>query len=128
MAEIVKIEKLNGKNYTSWKYNAKLVLMERGLWGIANGTETGPVIKEEDKGKDDSVKLLKAWQLRSDKAYSIIALSVEKSVQVHISHITDVREAWNILQNHFEVTSVSQIVRLSRRFYATTMEEKEDVF
>ena len=52
MAEIVKIEKLNGKNYTSWKYNAKLVLMERGLWGIANGTETGPVIKEEDKGSN----------------------------------------------------------------------------
>ena len=28
MAEITKIEKLSGKNYQSWKYNVKLVLME----------------------------------------------------------------------------------------------------
>ena len=32
--EMPKIEKLNGKNYKSWKYNTTLVLMERGLWGF----------------------------------------------------------------------------------------------
>jgi hypothetical protein len=42
MAEITKIEKLSGKNYQSWKYNVKLVLMERGLWGFTQGTETAP--------------------------------------------------------------------------------------
>ena len=42
MAEITKIEKLNGKNHQSWKYNIKLVLMERGLWGFIAGTETAP--------------------------------------------------------------------------------------
>ena len=124
---VVKIDKLNGNNYPSWNYNAKLVLMERGLWGIANGSEAAPVIKEEEKDKDENVKLLKAWQLRSDKAYSIIALSVEKSIQVHISSTTDPHEAWNILKSQFQVTSVSQIVRLNRRFYAANMEESEDV-
>ena len=39
MAEITKIEPLSGKNYQSWKYNIKLVLMERGLWGFVEGTE-----------------------------------------------------------------------------------------
>ena len=125
-AEIVRIEKLNGNNYRSWKYNANFVLIERGLWGIANGTEVPPVIEEEDKTSDASVKLAKDWKLKSDKAYSIIALSVEKSIQVHISPTTDAREAWQILKSHFE-GSVLQIVRLNQRFYAACMEENEDV-
>ena len=40
MAEITKIERLDGKNYQSWKYNIKVVLMERGLWRFVEGTET----------------------------------------------------------------------------------------
>ena len=43
LSETIKIEKLNGKNYQSWKYNIKLVLMERGLWGFTQeGQETPP--------------------------------------------------------------------------------------
>ena len=42
MAEITKIESLSGKNYQSWKYNIKLVLMERVLWGFVEGTENTP--------------------------------------------------------------------------------------
>ena len=45
MAEITKIEHLDGKNYQSWKYNFKLVLMERGLWGFVEATETAPGAK-----------------------------------------------------------------------------------
>ena len=40
--EITKIEHLNGKNYQTWKYNIKLVLMERGLCRFINGTEERP--------------------------------------------------------------------------------------
>ena len=127
MTEINKIEKLNGRNYPSWKYNVKLMLMERGLWGIVNGSEKAPVIKTEDATKDDSIKLKKAWQLRSDKAYSTIALNVEKTLQVHISSTTDAHEAWSTLKIHFEVVSVSQIIRLNRRFYAAIMEENGDL-
>ena len=120
MAEITKIEKLNGKNYQSWKYNVKLVLMERGLWGFTQGLETAP---EESA----SITVRNAYRLRSDKAYSLIALNVEKDLQVHISSITDPRVAWETLQKQFEFVSVTQIVRLNRRFYAATMEEGADL-
>ena len=39
---MAEIERLVGKNYQSWKYNIKFVLMERGLWGFVEGTETAP--------------------------------------------------------------------------------------
>ena len=119
MTEINKIEPLTGRNYRSWKYNIKLVLMERGLWKIADGTERKPETTDE--------KVKKAWDLRSDKAYSLIALSVAKEIQVHLTATTDAHEAWNILKEHFEVVSITQIVRLTKRFYHATMEEGGDL-
>ena len=88
LSETIKIEKLNGKNYQSWKYNIKLILMERGLWGFSTqeGQETPP---EETA----TVAVKNAFRLRSDKASSLIALNVEKGLQVHISSVTNPLEA-----------------------------------
>ena len=60
MAEITRIEKINGQNYQSWKYNMKLLLMERGLWGFTQqGQETQP-----DENAAATVR--NAFRLRSD--------------------------------------------------------------
>ena len=120
MAEITKIEPLSGKNYQSWKYNIKLVLMERGLWGFVEGTENAP-----NSTATDAVR--NAYRLCSDKAYSLIALSVDKSLQVHVSSTIDPRAAWEMLQKQFECVSIAQIVRLNRKFYAATMKEGTDL-
>ena len=82
MAEITKIEPLSGRNYQSWKYNIKLVLMERGLWGFVEGTEN-----TLNSTATDAVR--NTYRHRSEKAYSLIALSVDKSLQVNISSTTD---------------------------------------
>ena len=68
-----------------------------------------------------------AYRLRSDKAYSLIALSVDKSLEVHISSTTDRRAAWEILRKQFKCVSVAHIFRLNRRFYAATMKEGTDL-
>eukprot|EP00794_Sanderia_malayensis_P009008 gene9008-9970_t len=120
MAEITKIEPLDGNNYQSWKYNIKLVLMERGLWGFSQGTEDPPSATESQAVRN-------AFQLRSDKAYSLIALSVSKALQVHIMSTTDPATAWKTLQEHFEFISVAQVVRLNRKFYAANMKEGENL-
>ena len=73
----------------------------------------------------DAVK--NAYHLRSDKAYSLIALSVDKSLQVHISKTTDPHVAWETLQKQFEFVSITQIVRLNCKFYAATMKEGTDI-
>ena len=46
---LLKIEKLNGCNYQSWKFNAKLVLMSKGYWEIISGDEKLPVATDNDK-------------------------------------------------------------------------------
>ena len=91
MAEYgAKIESLTGNNYQSWKYNIKLVLMDRGLWGFVTGDEEAPVTTDEDKKE----KEVKEYRLKCDKAYSIIALNIEKNLQIHISSTTSPKTAW----------------------------------
>ena len=58
--EITNIEHLNGKNYQTWKYNIKLVLMERGLYNFINGTEERPA-------ETATAQVKSVYQLRSDK-------------------------------------------------------------
>ena len=52
---------------------------------------------------------------------------MEKDLQVHISSVTDPLPAWKILQKQFEFVSVTQIVRLNRKFYAASMKEGADL-
>ena len=96
MAEITKIKHLVGKNYQSWKYSIKFVLTERGLWEFVEGTETAP-------GASVAATVQNAYRLHSDKASSLIALSVDKSLQFHISSTTDPREAWEFYRNSLNV-------------------------
>ena len=116
--EAIRIEKLDGSNYASWKFNMKLLLMEKDLYGFIDGNEAPPVTTEEDK-KEKEVKLYKS---RSQKAYSMIALSVNKSLQVHVMNTVCPKTAWEALKSQFEFVSITQIVRVNRAFFAATME------
>ena len=129
-----KIAKLNGVNYQSWKFNVRCALMERGLWGyvrtenpvvkpelqVASATVSAETVAESRKKLDDYI-------LKDDKAYSIIALSVEPDLQIHVSSTTTARDAWDSLREHFEFVSVTTIVRLYKRFYGAKLDEKGDL-
>ena len=128
----MKIEKLNVNNFISWKFNMKCLLMEKGLWGFVTGTAVKPEVKTENADVNaDAVgksrEKLDEYNLKSDKAYSLIALSVEKDLQIHVSTKSTAKEAWESLKSQFEFVSVTQLVRLNRRFYAAKLEEGGDL-
>eukprot|EP00794_Sanderia_malayensis_P016392 gene16392-18029_t len=90
--------------------------MEHGFWSFIKGTEIPP-------GQRVHAAIINIYHLRSDKAYTLIALSVNTLLQVHISQTTDPKEAWEILKEQFEFVSITRIVRLNRKFYAASMPE-----
>ena len=92
LSEITKIEKLNGRNYQSWKYNVKLILMECGLWGFTQEDQETP------PAADASATVKSAFRLRSDKAYSLIALNVKKDLQGHIVNNRPTRRVENFAE------------------------------
>ena len=119
-----KIEKLNGSNYKTWKFNCKLVLMNKDLWGIVVGTDKAPVADED--GNVDA-KLKREFESRSNQAYSIIALSIQKEIQTYIVSTSNPKEAWDTLENQFSFVSITQLVRVYRKFYASSMNEGGNV-
>ena len=50
-----------------------------------------------------------------------------QSLQIHIVATTNPKEAWEILEKPFAFVSVAQIVRLTRKFYAATMMENDNL-
>ena len=77
--------------------------MELGLLSFIAGGEEVP-------SESSTAAVRNSYRLRSDKAYSLIALSVGKNLQVHISTNTDPKIAWDVLKNQFECVSITQVV------------------
>ena len=94
--------------------------MEKDLFGFVGGTEIWPDVTAQEGVR-------RKFKSRSERAYSLIALGVETALQIHISCTTDPKEAWEILQGQFSFVSVTQIVRLTRKFYAALMQEGDDM-
>ena len=121
--DVTKIVPLNGSNFQSWRFNVKLLLMDKGLWGYVQGNEVQPKATEEDKKE----KEIKEYLLKSEKAYSTIALSIVERLQVHIRDTSNPHEAWNTLEKLFNFVSITEVVRTNRAFYAATMGEGTDL-
>lgn len=75
---------------------------------------------QETPSDDTATTTVKiAFRLISDKAYSLIALNVEIDMQI-FGRLGETKQ-------QFEFISITQIVRLSRKLYAASMDENGDL-
>ena len=63
------IDKLNSSNFTSWKFRMKMILMDRGLWEIVDGTLVKPAAGVDGHGADE-------WKKKDNTALAQIGLTV----------------------------------------------------
>jgi len=88
------IERLNGDNWTTWKFQTKHVLLAKGLWNITQGTE---VLADE---ADDATT--NAYNSRCQNALSLLVMSIETSQLYLITSCETAKDAWEVLKQHFE--------------------------
>ncbi|UYV81944.1 hypothetical protein LAZ67_21000209 [Cordylochernes scorpioides] len=106
------LEKLNDQNYRSWKYNTKMMLIERELWKYV--TEPTP---DEEASRT-------IFNMKQEKALAMIALTISPSQQIHIMDCTTAREAWDTLEQVYEPKSRSRILQLKKQFISIRFEEE----
>ena len=88
--------KLNVDNCPAWKLQARMALIRDDLWEIVSGSEKAP----EEAATADAQKKFK---LRSNKALSMIVLSMKPELHYHIGREPEDSVAvWKLLANHFE--------------------------
>ncbi|GBO35628.1 hypothetical protein AVEN_160343-1 [Araneus ventricosus] len=111
----ISIEKMNANNYSTWKEDVKVVLMEKGSWRIITEEEKVPDKLSGIEGEEERTyqKLLKDYNLRKDRAYSVIYLSSEKEYRLLIAGIEDPVKAWKILEEHFRPDSRARAIGLT---------------
>ena len=68
--------KLNGDNYPAWKLQLRMALIRDDLWDIVNGSEKAPT------GEAATADATKKFTTRSNKALSMIVLSLEESQKI----------------------------------------------
>ncbi|GBN94418.1 hypothetical protein AVEN_214851-1 [Araneus ventricosus] len=120
MNEFMQIVKLNNSNYASWLDDIKVVVMEKNLWKITEESEVSP---------DETLfpKEYNEFQVRKNKAYATIYLSIEKEYRILISKVDDSPQAWKILQKHFRPDSRARVISLTDEFFSCKISEDEDI-
>lgn len=109
------IEKLNGSNYETWKFEMKMVLIREELWAVvedelpAESSQTG------------------AWKTKNMKALSTIALCVEKSQFPLIKKCESAKDSWKKLEEfHVQRTAGSKMYWL-KKVFTKKMQPGQDV-
>lgn len=114
---IDRIDKLNGANYRSWKFNMKMTLVQRELWQHITGEASLPVDHTPEEGE--------RFKNKENKALATIALGVEPEHQIHILDCEKASDAWEALQRIFEPKSRARILQLKKQMLFIKLESSE---
>jgi hypothetical protein len=106
------IDKQDDSNWTTWKFQMRHLLLAKGLWGYADGTEA--------LGEDATALVRAEFQKKSQKEFSTIVMVIRSSQLYLITSFEQPKDAWDALRNHFERDTLANKLMLKKH-----MEMKE---
>src|ERR1700716_3904432 len=101
----VSIEKLDGINYHVWKFKMQLILEDKDLFGVIDGSEVKP-----EKG-DASAE----WVKRDKKARVTICLAMSDSILATVRSCDTALGVWDKLASVFESKSLVNRLFMRRK-------------
>ncbi|GBM94387.1 hypothetical protein AVEN_18417-1, partial [Araneus ventricosus] len=110
--------KLDGSNYTSWKEDMKVVLMDRGCWSF--------IVEDNPCPEQATEKEKFEYDWRKQRCYTTIYQGIERKFLPLIRYTTDGKEAWNILKTNFEPTSKARLAVLIDEFFELKFNSVEE--
>lgn len=109
------VEKLDGSNWTTWKFQMKHLLLAKGLWGLVDGTET--------LAADANAAATAEYQQKCEKALASIVLGTQSSVLYLITSCDTAENAWTVLRQHFERDTLANKLFLKKQYFRMEMKE-----
>ena len=88
------IDKLDGSNWTTWKFQMRHLLLAKGLWGHVDGTA---VLAENANAQAQT-----EFNRKSQRAFSTIVLVIGTPQLYLVTSCEQPKDAWDVLRNHFE--------------------------
>lgn len=114
------VDKLDGsQNWITWKFQLKHLLLAKGLWKYVDGS----AVLAESATAEQRAK----HQSESQKAFSVIAMSVSTSQLYLITSCEEPKEAWDALKNHFERETLANKLFLKKQYFRKEMSEGNSI-
>ena len=114
------LDKLDGSNYKSWSGHMQRTLIYIELWKDVCSGESAPT-------KPTDVRDLARWELKDEKALSLLRSFVSDEMFVHIENVIDAWIAWKIFKNMFDTQPESKRVDLHSKLLKQRLVEGGDV-
>ena len=109
--------KLDGTNFSNWKFKMQTLLESANAWSIIMGNEqrSRTVTQEQD------------WDKIETKIKFILKMSVKNNI---ISHIRDCKLAtdiWTTIKNLYETQNTNRVLSMKGKLFSLKMEENESI-
>src|SRR5690349_8546248 len=115
MSTGVSIERLDGTNYHVWKFKMQLILEDKDLFGVIDGTDVKPE-------KNDA---LNEWMKRDKKARVTICLALSDSILATVRNCDTAVSVWEKLSSVYESKSLVNRLFMRRKLLTMKMSEGE---
>ena len=113
------VDKLDGSNWLTWKFQMKHLLLAKDLWGFIDGTEV--------LAGDASAQQTTDYNKKSRRAFSTIVMAVSATQLYLITSCDTPKKAWDSLRTHFERDSLSNKIMMKKLYFRTEMAEGTSV-
>ena len=113
MEEKWSVDKLDGHNWMTWKFQMRHLLLAKGLWAFVDGSEVA----------GESAQARTEFNQKSERAFSTIALAVCTSHLYLITSVDKPKDAWDALCSHFERGTLANKLFLKKQYFRTEMKE-----
>ena len=113
------MDRLDGSNWITWKFQLKHLLLAKDLWKYVDGSAVlaeGATAEQRAKHRSES-----------QKAFSVIAMSVSTSQLYLITSYEEPKEAWDALKNHFERETLANKLFLKKQYFRKEMSEGNSI-
>ena len=119
MEEKWSIDKLDGSNWNTWKFQMKHLLMAKGIWGLVDGSEV--------LAHDATPAAQALYRSRLQKAFSTVVLAIDRAQLYLITSCEEPKQAWDALKKHFERETLANKLFLKKQYFRSEMKEGTSV-
>jgi dsDNA-binding SOS-regulon protein len=109
MEERWAVEKLEGPNWITWKFQLRHLLMAKGLWKFVDGSAV--------LADDAAVEAIERFRAEQQKAFSTIVMSVSSSLLYLITSCELPKDAWDALKKHYEHDTLANKLFLKKQYF-----------
>lgn len=113
------IEKLDGTNFLTWKFEMVTLFRAARVHNVVNGTEVLPT--------DATATVKNTWEEKDAKARVLISTTLERSQLISLIICETAKEMWDALCSQYEQKSASSKLLLLNKFHSYRMESSDTV-